>query len=370
MTRMSFTEALDEALELLEQGQPLEYCVRRFPEHADELRPLLQVSDDLRRLADAPLPLHNLQDAEPDWQMLLKSTPQIPDHNVPGFRIPWLQEFQASFQMPQMQRFSALAVALLVLFFASIGFSNRSAPGAPLYPIKKIVEQAQLSLALSSEQKLAQSIQLAKRRVVEFQQLASAPDADPELLEQAIADMGAAFENANAAVITSSDDVDRGLLTELRNLASVADMSIAQAATTAPAEQASALRNAAGAVSALQQDLNVIAGGTPSPTGTAVSSEPAAGDAEPAAIPPTPTIETQPTSVPENPTDAPVVAPEPTQVPPTNVPATPVPPTNVPATPVPPTATPEPPTATPEPPTEVPTPEPTPTLSRSHRCRR
>src|SRR5215210_3660572 len=121
--RLSFTEALDEALQLLEQGQPLEFCVRRFPEHADELRPLLQVSDDLRRLADAPLPSFNPQEVEPDWQMLLGSTPQRPDRNVPGLRIPFLQDMLAAFQQPPVQRWAALAAAMLVLFFASIAFS-------------------------------------------------------------------------------------------------------------------------------------------------------------------------------------------------------------------------------------------------------
>jgi hypothetical protein len=48
-------EALDRCLALLERGETLESCVGRFPAHADELRPLLAVAVQIRRVP-APTP--------------------------------------------------------------------------------------------------------------------------------------------------------------------------------------------------------------------------------------------------------------------------------------------------------------------------
>jgi hypothetical protein len=48
-------EALDRSLALLERGETLESCVGRFPEHAGDLRPLLEVAVEVRRVP-APTP--------------------------------------------------------------------------------------------------------------------------------------------------------------------------------------------------------------------------------------------------------------------------------------------------------------------------
>jgi hypothetical protein len=48
-------EALDRSLALLERGETLEGCVSRFPEHAGDLRPLLEVAVEVRRVP-APTP--------------------------------------------------------------------------------------------------------------------------------------------------------------------------------------------------------------------------------------------------------------------------------------------------------------------------
>jgi hypothetical protein len=48
-------EALDTSLVLLERGSTPEDCVARFPEHAEELRPLLEVAAQIRRVP-APTP--------------------------------------------------------------------------------------------------------------------------------------------------------------------------------------------------------------------------------------------------------------------------------------------------------------------------
>src|SRR4028118_430518 len=77
VSSLSFIEALDQALQLLEQGQPLEQCLQQFPEYADELRPLLMVSDDLRRLADTP-PTATKPSTQPNWEELLHDVPQQP----------------------------------------------------------------------------------------------------------------------------------------------------------------------------------------------------------------------------------------------------------------------------------------------------
>ena len=76
MSRLSFTEALDLALELLEQGHTLEDAVQQFPEYADELRPLLQITENLQQMAHEPMPAFDRVAATINWEQLLSDVPQ------------------------------------------------------------------------------------------------------------------------------------------------------------------------------------------------------------------------------------------------------------------------------------------------------
>ncbi len=81
MSEQSFIEALDQALELLNQGYPREHCIQQFPEHADRLWPMLQVADDLQCLAYSFNASLDRMRVDPDWQTLLADLEQDqPEH--------------------------------------------------------------------------------------------------------------------------------------------------------------------------------------------------------------------------------------------------------------------------------------------------
>ena len=51
MTDRQFSDVLDECLTLLtEDGVSVEACLARYPEHAAELRPLLEMAVEMRRM--------------------------------------------------------------------------------------------------------------------------------------------------------------------------------------------------------------------------------------------------------------------------------------------------------------------------------
>ena len=45
---MSFEDSLNDCLDRMQRGETLEACLARYPEHADDLRALLQVGQILR----------------------------------------------------------------------------------------------------------------------------------------------------------------------------------------------------------------------------------------------------------------------------------------------------------------------------------
>ena len=140
MSNLSFTEALDQALELLEQGHPLEYCVQQFPEYADELRPLLMVSADLHSLADLSFPSFDKATIEPDWESILAQTPQQPRRRFRTYGL-GLGELFHSLQYHPVQRYAVLAAAIIILCTVTWRGTTQSAANSVLYPLKRSVEQ-------------------------------------------------------------------------------------------------------------------------------------------------------------------------------------------------------------------------------------
>jgi len=371
VSRLSFTEALDQALELLEQGHPLEYCVRQFPEYADELRPLLQVSDDLHRLAGAPLPFFEKATIEPDWETLLANVPQDQPGLLKRYAVS-LAELFKGVQQYRVQRYAAFVVALLVAFVFSWQASRSSTPNSPLYPLKRAVEQVEIVSALDSTSQIELHIELARRRFDELQELAAQTRRiERPLLNEALTETREAVELAKQA------GVEEQFYTELSQLLSDAHSSISllKEAVTAP----EVLESAGDTVSELRDDLEgtsiaqaatatpTIVNATPTPTATNLATPTATIERSPlptATLPANQTEETKPVVPAKTPTP---IAPQPTQTPvPTTRPvtATPVPATSIPTQQPPrvPTAVPTvglPPVVPTLPPTLIPTLEPT-----------
>jgi hypothetical protein len=385
VSRLSFTDALDQALELLEQGHPLEYCVRQFPEYADELRPLLQVSADLQRLADSAIPSFTKATVEPDWDAILAEVPQDRPR-----RFGWaaaITRFLQELQQHPFQRYASLASAIIILVVLLLNGSSNSSPDNPLYYVKRTVEQVEVITTQQPSDRVELHLKLARRRLSELQTLASQNQRiEAPLLQQMIVETRQALDVVTEAQRT--DAVDPQVVAQLTAFLTEADRSINQLQEVASNDEI--LDTAVADIDSLRNNLEVVAE-APTPTPRIPSAAPSAPAASTAPTRPTPTptaaqvsveepgqvvstatprteqpsgtnVSPSPSAAPPR-TGAAVVAPSPTRVPSTATAAPTLTPTAVP-TQVP-TATPEPtPTAAPTSvptavPTAVPTPEPT-----------
>lgn len=78
MRNTAIDGVLDDALRLLAQGHDAEYCAKQFPQHTDQLYPLLLVMEGLLELrTDAELVLSNAGSAPRsfEWESLCEPEP-------------------------------------------------------------------------------------------------------------------------------------------------------------------------------------------------------------------------------------------------------------------------------------------------------
>ncbi len=139
----SLETILNDCIDALAAGEPVDQILARYPQEAATLRPLLLTAASLFDLSANPAPEART-----------------------ASRRAFLQQAAASRSRPAFwQRFALIAASILVfLVFAGGGLvwaANASLPGDPLYGIKRSVERVQLTLSGNSEQL---EIRFAERR--------------------------------------------------------------------------------------------------------------------------------------------------------------------------------------------------------------
>ncbi len=168
---------LDECLARMRHGESLGQCLDAFPEHAQELEPLLRQAGMLRSLpVVAPSAaarmrgrqallrklaamrqrkrgswLASMFDVLPSWAML--GWP-----SAPGQARAWASALLVA----------GLAVAaVIVLGTGTIALAQDSLPGTPLYPVKMAAETTQVALTADGQAKADLYMLLAQRRLSE-----------------------------------------------------------------------------------------------------------------------------------------------------------------------------------------------------------
>jgi len=180
-----FNNILDECLErMLLDGETIEECLGRFPEHAEALEPLLRTALTTR---DASV-------IKPDSEFRNRARYQL--HAA-------LREMESkksrSFLWKWSPRWATALVAVLVLLMASGGTAaaaSGSMPDEPLYPVKLAVEQVQLALTPSSLGKAELYAKLADRRVLEIVEMAA--KGKPEKMGLAVRNLDTSLNNIAA----------------------------------------------------------------------------------------------------------------------------------------------------------------------------
>lgn len=398
---MNLADALQECLLALESGATVEECLGRYPEFEAELRPLLRTATKLR---EAPHVAPSLQFKQTTRQRILNLQPPTPQpvvvdgHTRPAAAMSRWQRFSRLLGQlrlgPALAGVAAALVFLVLLTGSVVSAAGGSMPDSPLYPVKRLTERVQLTLADDQIDQARLHLRFADRRIQEAvavpsqaptlvsdyqRELASAltllrrlhaeglkPARLSALAQPNLADQRTVLDSAGVAQLPaqSYDEAVTALTTVQTWLDQLAPQTAVQnqqtptpapptPTTPAPPATASATLNPTAT-------LTLPASPTATePSAGILGEQPTATSTRPATetpVPLSPTATVEPTTV----AAATPLPASPTPVPPTPVPATPTPrpPTSVPATntPVPPTSVP--PTNTPVPPTNTPVPPP------------
>jgi hypothetical protein len=158
-----FRDIFEECLELvLVKGETVEECLRRYPEHARELKSLLETATATKK-ATAVQPSPEFRErARQQFYAALRQMPA--------------QKKRAGFSwggQPRWATVVAVVLAILLVSSGTVAAASGSMPDQPLYPVKRASEQARLALTFSSLHKAELYARLADRRVLEIVYLAS-----------------------------------------------------------------------------------------------------------------------------------------------------------------------------------------------------
>ncbi len=159
-----FDNILDECLGRLLDGESVEACLSRYPEHAAELEPLLRTARDTMKITDIQ-PRPEFRDrARYQFQAAIR---ELPVKERRGF---------FSVLRPSLATVIVLAVVLLAGGGVVAAASN-SLPGSPLYSVKLATEAVRLALTPSDLGKAELNAAFADERVDEIIRMAENGDA-------------------------------------------------------------------------------------------------------------------------------------------------------------------------------------------------
>lgn len=158
----AFEANLVEALDALEAGAPVEEILSRYPEHAEDLRPILDTSRQLSRLPVA----YSLsaEAASRDAFLTQAASLRAQERRRPAVAGDWRR---LAFS------FASLAIFVVLLGGLLVGAAQEALPGQALYPVKRIAEDLRLSLASPVQQETLQEQFAAERREEIYALLAS-----------------------------------------------------------------------------------------------------------------------------------------------------------------------------------------------------
>ncbi|MBI1280257.1 MAG: LysM peptidoglycan-binding domain-containing protein [Anaerolineaceae bacterium] len=152
MAELDLTNAFNDCVDRLAQGQSIDDCLRRYPQFESSLRPMLEAGLLVRRIHTQP-------------EEVLAAQAHVRRRFEDALRAP------APKRQTNFSRLIYALAAILIIAFISVGsltaVSQNSLPGDPLYSAKRFSESLQQSILNSDD--LESSFN--QRRVQEIQQL-------------------------------------------------------------------------------------------------------------------------------------------------------------------------------------------------------
>lgn len=162
--KSAFESDLVEALDDLEAGLPLEEILSRYPEQAEQLRPILETGAQLSTLPVA----HSLSAQAASRDAFLKQATALrhqEQHSVVAPVSLW-RRFALSL--------ASLTVVVMLLGGVVAGAAQEALPGQALYPVKRTLEEVRLSLVSDRAEQEALQAQFRAERQEEINALLAA----------------------------------------------------------------------------------------------------------------------------------------------------------------------------------------------------
>ncbi|GIV95854.1 MAG: hypothetical protein KatS3mg057_0511 [Herpetosiphonaceae bacterium] len=197
---------LSDALEALQQGQPINSILRCYPHHAEDLRPLLELAQELRATDGPPLPARwkaaEMQFLQAAAQR--RATRQHPQHS---------RLFSGLFTTKPLAAVLTTIVLIVLLSMGTMVASARALPGNPLYSVKRAMEHVQISIS-STQSRPALLMEHAEERRREIEALIQSGSTVPPSL---VHDLTSQAEEART-LLAEQTDPQRDLWKDLQAL--------------------------------------------------------------------------------------------------------------------------------------------------------
>ena len=165
--------AFDACVTALENGVPLEECLKQYPEFVQELRPMLHISTQTRMtLQSIQAPVRSQQESRSRFlAQAARLSKEAHAVSTPANLLNWAQSlFRGAFSRALL----TAAVFVLVIILAGAGAVRASAhslPGTPLYGLKRTIEQTQIVLSPNAESRARLEEKFSEQRTLETHQV-------------------------------------------------------------------------------------------------------------------------------------------------------------------------------------------------------
>lgn len=155
-------EVLEICLQELEHGADIESVLFRYPDLADELRPILETSVDASKMA-VPAPSDEV--VRRNRAKVLQHAAQMREANIQPSRRIWFTS---------LRRLAVTLAVLTVLFASGTGLvraASTTLPGDNLYPVKRTWEDVLVAFTFNGQQRDALEVEHENERLQELQDL-------------------------------------------------------------------------------------------------------------------------------------------------------------------------------------------------------
>jgi hypothetical protein len=214
-----FDNILDECLQRLLQGDSVEACLSRYPEHAAELEPLLRTARNTMKATDIR-PRPEFRDrARYQFQMAIREMP--------------VKESRGFFTVFKPALVTVIMLAIVLLAGGGVvAAAGNSLPGSPLYSVKLATESVRLALTPSALGKAELNAQFANERIDEIIKLAEKGDAS--LIAETTDRMNRQLMAVANLAVTAEEAAENTFFASQAPVATTAVPTTAPTATPAP----------------------------------------------------------------------------------------------------------------------------------------